>query len=212
MHPNPAFRNEPAILHMTLVRTRGFGTLCVNADPSPLLSHIPFILDDMGEELELHLVRSNPIARMALPAPAVISVSGPDGYVSPDWYGDPTHNQVPTWNYVAVHLRGTLEAVPDGDLRGHLDRLAESFETRISHKRPWTSDKMPAGRMEALMRAIVLFRFRIESVEGTWKLNQNKDEAHRENAAVQIRHSPIGHETTVLSELMMGGHHAGFEF
>ena len=31
-------------------------------------------------------------------------VEGPEGYISPDWYG--VADQVPTWNYVAVHLVG----------------------------------------------------------------------------------------------------------
>ena len=42
---------------------------------------------------ELHLARSNPIARASLPTPALIAVSGPDAYISPDWYGP--HEQVP---------------------------------------------------------------------------------------------------------------------
>jgi len=55
-----------------------------------------------------HLVRSNPIAQClrAGERKAVLAVSGPDAYVSPDWYAR-MPDQVPTWNYVAVHLRGT---------------------------------------------------------------------------------------------------------
>ena len=51
----------------------------------PLVSHVPFLL---GEgEAEMHLVRSNPLARAlaAGPLPALLAVTGPDGYVSPDW-------------------------------------------------------------------------------------------------------------------------------
>jgi transcriptional regulator len=70
-----------------------------------MISHVPFVLNANGTEAELHLVRSNPIARAVTgPTQAVLAVTGPDGYVSPDWYDTP--DQVPTWNYVAVHLRG----------------------------------------------------------------------------------------------------------
>ena len=66
----------------------------------------------MGDAVWLHLVRSNPIARSACRAGAGCDDRGvgPDSYISPDWYGVP--DQVPTWNYVAVHLRGTLEQRP----------------------------------------------------------------------------------------------------
>jgi transcriptional regulator len=107
MHPNPAFRGDPAETNLAFARTRGFGTLCLNGPEGPMLSHVPFVLNADGTEAEMHLVRSNPIARAVTgPTRAVLAVTGPDGYVSPDWYDAP--DQVPTWNYVAVHLRGPL--------------------------------------------------------------------------------------------------------
>lgn len=203
MHPNPAFRQEPEFLNLHLARKRGFGTLVLNGDPLPLVSHVPFALDDAGREAELHLVRSNPIARAVTEAtPAVIAVSGPDGYVSPDWYGDPA--QVPTWNYVAVHLRGKLIPGDPQTMRDHLEKVSAQFEERLP-KRPWTVDKMPEDTLERMMRQILPFRFEIEEVDGTWKLNQNKTDSARESAAEAIRHSPIGHEVETLSWLMKGG-------
>jgi transcriptional regulator len=187
MHPNPAFRRTARDRNLAFARDRGFGVLAVNAPDnaigSPLLSHIPFLLDAAGTEVELHLVRSNPIAAAAAadPVPAVIAVSGPDGYISPDWYGLP--DQVPTWNYVAVHLRGTLEPVDTTDMHATLDRLSAAFEARLAPKRPWTSAKMTPGTMDRMMRQILPFRLRIASVDGTWKLNQNKPDAARHAAA-----------------------------
>ncbi len=206
MHPNPAFRQEPTALHLNMVRVRGFGTLVVPVeDGLPMISHIPFVVSDDATELELHLVRSNPIFRSTTaPRPAMIVVSGPDGYVSPDWYEDAANAQVPTWNYVAVHLSGRLEARPHEKLRDHLDRLSASFETRLAPKPPWTSKKMPAGVMERMMRSIGVFQFHIDGVDGTWKLNQNKSEEQRDAASDQMKHSPIGHETHELSQMMKG--------
>ncbi len=204
MHQNPAFRQEPKFLNVALAQRRGFGTVCVNGDPAPMLSHVPFLLNETATEAELHLVRSNPIARaVTAPTPAVISVAGPDGYISPDWYDTPA--QVPTWNYVAVHLRGHLFPAPEIDMRAHLDRLSAQFEDRLVPKKPWTTKKMPKDALERMMRQILPFRFTVEDVEGTWKLNQNKSDAAREAAADAVRHSPIGHEVETLSALMTGG-------
>ena len=204
MHPNPAFRQEPEFLNLNLARKRGFGTLCINADPAPLLSHVPFALDEAGKTAELHLVRSNPIARAVTAAtPAVISVAGPDGYVSPDWYGDPA--QVPTWNYVAVHLRGQITPMDPTEMRAHLDKLSAQFEARLVPKQPWTTEKMPTDALDRMMRQILPFKFLVEEVEGTWKLNQNKTDHAREGAADAMKHSPIGHEVETLAALMKGG-------
>jgi transcriptional regulator len=188
MHPNPAFRQSPRDQNLAFARDRGFGLLTVNGPEGPLAAHVPFLLNDDASFAELHLARSNPIARAGLPVPALIAISGPDAYISPDWYGahEQVPDQVPTWNYVAVHLRGTLELLPEDALRPHVDALSAEHEGRITDKRPWTSAKMTEGAMPRMMRMILPFRFRVASVEGTWKLNQNKTPEIRARAAAAL--------------------------
>jgi transcriptional regulator len=194
MHPNPAFRQEPRDRNLALARARGFGVLSVNGPDGPLAAHVPFLLDADAAHAELHLARSNPIARADLPAPALIVVSGPDAYVSPDWYGPPHEvpDQVPTWNYVAVHLRGVLEPLPDDALRPQAEALSAEHEGRIAGKRPWTTAKMTEGAMPRMMRMILPFRLRVLAVEGTWKLNQNKPPEVRARAAQALARGDAG--------------------
>jgi transcriptional regulator len=187
MHPNPAFRTTATDANLAFARNRGFGMLTVNGPDGPLAAHIPFLISADGATLDLHLARSNPIARSPLPAKALIAVSGPDAYISPDWYGVP--DQVPTWNYVAVHLRGTLCELPIETLRGHADALSARFEADLLPKKPWVSAKMTEGVMDRMMRMIVPFRMDIEAIDGTWKLNQNKDAAVRLAAAEHLERS-----------------------
>ncbi len=202
MHPNPAYRQSPREINLAFVRERGFGTLAINGADGPLMSHVPFRLAEDEASAELHLVRSNPIARaLSEPLAALLSVTGPDAYVSPDWYG--MADQVPTWNYVAVHLRGHLSALPAEALRGHLDRLSEAFETRLAPKRPWHTAKMPADVLERMMRMIVPCRLDIATVDGTWKLAQNKPDTARLAAAGALAAGGIGQEVGGLAVLMM---------
>lgn len=201
MHPNPAFRNSPDDINLGFARERGFGTLSVNGDDGPLVAHIPFALADDGKTADLHLLRSNPITRaLGQPAKAVLAVSGPDSYISPDWYD--VDDQVPTWNYVAVHLRGTLTQLPAETLRASLDTLAAEFEDRLVPKPAWTNDKMPPEALDKMMRMIVPFRFDVESVDGTWKLGQNKPDTARMAAANHVQAYGIGQETALLAALM----------
>jgi len=203
MHPNPAFRTGSAAANLAFARTRGFGVLAVNGPNGPLLAHVPFVLDAAGKVARLHLLRSNPITTaLAAPLPAVLAVSGPDGYVSPDWYGQ--DDQVPTWNYVAVHLRGTLALGPVAELPAVLDALSAEFEARLAPKPAWVAAKMTPGVAERMMRAIVPVSLAVTEVDGTWKLGQNKPDAARLGAAAAVE-TGTGHELAALSALMRAG-------
>jgi transcriptional regulator len=89
-------------------------------------------------------------------------------YASPD--------QVPTWLYQAVHLTGTVRRFSGEELCPHLDALSAKFEGRLAPKRPWTSSKMTAGRLDAMKKAIVGLVMSVDEVEGSFKLNQHKSE------------------------------------
>lgn len=201
MHPNPVYHDADIDQNLVYARERGFGVLALNGGGSPMLSHVPFLLSGDGQVAELHLLRSNPIAR-ALNASleATIAVSGPDSYISPDWYGVP--DQVPTWNYVAVHLTGILELRPQEELHDLLDRQSAVYEARLLPKVPWKTAKMSEGVMDKMMRMIVPCRMQITGVDGTWKLGQNKPDAVRLAAADHAARAGFGAQADILGALM----------
>ncbi len=169
----------------------------------PLLSHIPFLLAEKENFVHAHLSRANPMLDILAEGEqrAVLAVSGPDGYISPDWY-ETDLGQAPTWNYVAVHLRGFLRLRPADTLRDHLEALTAKFEERLLPKPPWRIDKVPERQLQALMRAILPVELEVEEVGGTWKLNQNKPDAARLAAAGHVEAGGSGMETLLLAELM----------
>jgi transcriptional regulator len=203
MHPNPIFHDADTARNLAFARQRGFGMLTINGTERPLISHVPVLVAEDGESLDLHLVRSNPIARaLKSPMSAGVAISGPDGYVSPDWYG--VSDQVPTWNYVAVHLSGVLELRPEAELRGLLARQSAFYEARLLPKPPWTLDKMSDAAAQKMMRMIVPARMRIEAVDGTWKLSQNKPPEVIARAADHLEAAGYGVQTDELAAMMRG--------
>lgn len=203
MHPNPIYHTGTRDDCVHMARDIGFGVLAVSAgDAAPMLSHVPFVLSKDGQSAELHLVRSNPIARAMVRdgLAARIAVQGAHSYISPDWYG--IDDQVPTWNYVAVHLVGRLMPVDSTELPAMLDRLSDQFEDRLRPKPVWKSSKMPQDAMEKLLRAIVPFRFDIQQVDGTFKLGQNKPESARVGAANGAEAAGIGSDVARLAAMM----------
>lgn len=203
MHPNPIFHDADDARNVAFARERGFGVLAAQGADAPMLSHIPFLLSHDGAVADLHLVRSNPIARaLKEPMPVTLAVSGADTYVSPDWYE--VADQVPTWNYVAVHLTGVLERRPQEELLALLDRQSAFYEDRLLPKPPWKTAKMTPDALEKMMRMIVPCRIKVTAVDGTWKLGQNKSDAVRDAAAGQIEAYGFGSEAHVIGALMRG--------
>ena len=201
MHPNPAYRQAPEARNIAFAREQGFGILAVATDAAPLISHIPFLLSEDGRLAEFHLVRSNPIARLlGSPLPARLAVQGPHSYVSPDWYG--IDDQVPTWNYIAVHLVGEVALRPQDGMRDLLDRQSAHFEDRLRPKLPWRASKMTPEVLDRMMRQIVPCALRVDEIAGTWKLGQNKPDDVRLRAADLLALARQGQETALLADLM----------
>ncbi len=201
MHPNPAFRQTDETRARAIAAERSFGVLVAAVGSEALAAHVPFLLE--GDRVEAHLVRSNPLARALSggPVAAKLLVSGPDGYVSPDWYGEP--DLVPTWNYVAVHLSGTLALAEPDSLLPHLERLSARFEAALAPKPPWTHRKMSDGVMERMMRQILPVEMAVARVESTVKLNQNRSAPARAGAAERLAEGRTpGQETARLAALM----------
>ena len=178
MYTPPMFKPDRAA-SLAFAETRGFGLICASDGAKPIAASLPFYLtfaDDGTPRAAFHLARHNPLAKLAGGnASWLLAVTGADAYVSPDWYVSP--DQVPTWLYQAVHLTGTVRILSDDELAEQIDTLSAKFENWLLPKRPWTSSKMTAGRLDAMKKAIVGLVMTVEEVEGSFKLNQHKSDA-----------------------------------
>jgi transcriptional regulator len=180
MHPNSAFRWEDRVAMRELVSALGFGVLFAGTPDGPRVAQVPVVwLDD--DTIGLHLARGNGIVRHLDGATALFVAQGPDGYISPDWYGLDA-NQVPTWNYVAVELEGTMHRMEHDALVAQVDQLSAEQEAKLD-KVPWTRAKMDSALFDKMTSAIVGFRLEITAWRGTLKLGQNKPEDARLAAA-----------------------------
>jgi transcriptional regulator len=178
MYTPPPFKSDRAA-SLAFAQARGFGMVCAWDGEKPVASALPFCLgftDDGTPIVAFHVARGNALARLAGGrAHWLLAVTGADAYVSADWYASP--DQVPTWLYQAVHLTGTVDLMPEGELGAHLDVLSAKFESWLAPKPPWTVDKVSAGRQQMLKKAIVGLKMTVEDVEGSFKLNQHKSDA-----------------------------------
>jgi transcriptional regulator len=192
MHPAPAFRVADAGPLLDHLRRRPFVTLSAAPQGRLFAAHAPVIVRERadGVALDFHLSRTNALtAHFDAGFPALAVSLGPGAYISPDWYGDP--DQVPTWNYQAVEAQGPVSALDEADLVRLLDDLSAQEEARLAPKPPWTRAKMTSGRFEAMLRGIRGARLSVESLEGTFKLSQNKSSAARAGVAAALGAHPV---------------------
>lgn len=171
--PTPYIVDDASLLH-ALIRKRAFATIVAVVDEAPAFAYAPVIVDETHGPLgalRFHVAKANPLA--ALDAVKVrFSFLGPDAYVSPDWYG--REGFVPTWNYIAIEASGVVERQDREALRQVVVDLSAEHEKRLLPKKPWTLDKLSAQKTEALLNAIVGFRVELETLEGKFKLSQDK--------------------------------------
>lgn len=208
MYTPPQFKPDRAAA-LAFVEMRGFGNVCAWDGRKPIAAALPFCLDygnDGTPHLAFHVARHNPLVKLADGKSSwVMAVTGADAYVSADWYASP--DQVPTWLYQAVHLTGTVRVLSDEGLGSHLDALSGKFEKWLSSKKtssfkkPWTSAKMTAGRLDAMKKAIVGLVMTVDEVEGAFKLNQHKSDVDHVAVAIALSRQPDSGAQTLAAAM-----------
>jgi transcriptional regulator len=165
------------VLH-DFMEQHSFATLLTRNSDELTASHVPFIIDrDAGPHgtLRGHLAVRNPqLAHLESGSEALVIFQGPHLYISPSWYAKPQN--VPTWNYTAVHAYGTPKILDRAALVVLLKDLVRLNEK--SFEQPWDFDADDSW-VQTLLPEIGAFEIPIERLQGKFKLNQNRIPADR---------------------------------
>ena len=182
MYLRPAFNETDLDRIAALIEQNSFGTLVTHGPDGLSATHVPFLVHRAGEQLVLsaHLGAPNPQCALLDGGRALAIFTGPHAYISPLWYR--TQPAVPTWDYVAVHIHGTLEAVTDLEstseiLRGLAVHDPERFDL----------DALPAKFRDGMIAGIRAFRLPAERIEAQWKMSQNRSPADRIAVAAALK-------------------------
>src|SRR6185295_12304745 len=119
MYLPPHFaETRTAELHR-FVSEHPLGALVVNGPSGLDANHLPFEVDPGAGghgRLLAHVARANPVWKEAQDGgEALVIFRAANAYVSPNWYPSKAESDqhVPTWNYQAVHVHGTLRIRDD---------------------------------------------------------------------------------------------------
>ncbi|MEJ6003021.1 FMN-binding negative transcriptional regulator [Paucibacter soli] len=200
MYNPPQFRMQDLALARQLIDEHPLALLIgPDADGRSFASHLPL---SWGEDaaggwwLEGHMARANPQHAWLAAQPELLVVfSGPGGYVSPRHYDGALN--VPTWNYLALHVRGRLELVDEALAKDRLlKRLIAQHEPGYAAQ--WMG--LPEDFQHKLLGAIVGFRIHVQGWEAKAKLSQNRSVAER--ARLRESYTQQGHEGAQLLRWM----------
>ncbi len=151
--------------------------ITVDADGTPIGTHLPILWDGERKVAIGHIARANPQWKQGA-ARGLIVLSGAEAYVSPNWYPSKAEHgkAVPTWNYEAVHLSGRVEWF---DEAARLEAVVRGLSALHEQGRPnpWTIDDAPRDYVDAMLRGIVGVALHADRIEAKRKLSQNKSGA-----------------------------------
>jgi transcriptional regulator len=180
MYQPPLFREERLDVLHALIRRHPLGMLIsVGADGEPEANVVPMLLDESrgGKGiLKAHVARANSQWKMLRQsARALVVFQGPDTYITPSWYETKrqTGKVVPTWNYAMVQVRGQATIHEDHAwLSEQIRQLTDFKET--AREKPWAVDDAPETFIDSQIKGIVGIEIEITSIEGKWKVSQNR--------------------------------------
>jgi transcriptional regulator len=159
----------------SFIRENSFGVLISVEEGLPAGTHIPLLLEkdaDGRDVLMGHISRGNEQKYVLTDRAKVLVIfTGPHAYISPRWY---TQMNVPTWNYIAVHVYGTVKIVEGDELHAALRRLMDHYEHPMPQ--PVKVEEIPERSYNENFRGIVGFKIYIDEIQAAYKLSQNRDE------------------------------------
>lgn len=176
MYNLPDYKEENELVIREFIAQYPFAFISgCDARNKPVATQIPvFIEEQNGRKiLRGHMMKYTDHHRAFLHNENVLTVfTGKHTYVSATWYSNP--NIPSTWNYMSVHVKGTIKFLDEHALAEVLRLTTLHFEGQNS-KSATVFDNLPVEMTKRLMQAIVAFEIDIQEMDAVFKLSQDRD-------------------------------------
>lgn len=173
------YRNENRSEILHFIEENGFAILVNQSNGKINATHIPlFIEESTNDQLILsgHISKLNPQSENFAENGKVLAIfSGAHSYISSSWYD---YEEVPTWNYLAVHVEGKIEILNEEQKLLHLENLTNKYEKNSENP---ISTKTLSEKTMRQANGIVAFNIIVENIEAVKKLSQNKSENNKKS-------------------------------
>lgn len=199
MYTPDLYKNENQEEIITFLKENSFGILINQTNGKLCATHIPMELGinaDGKEILEGHISKLNPQAEGFAENDQVLAVfTGPHSYISSSWYD---HENVPTWNYIAVHVYGRIKIVDYDTSVEQLKKLVDKYETNSEN--PVRVENLSSKTMREA-RGIFGLEIEIDEIQATKKLSQNRDDHNYKNIISELEKTENPQAIAVAKEM-----------
>lgn len=174
------------VLH-NFITANPFGLLISAGIAGIEANGLPFLIGRTVGELGLlrvHMARANQQWKNLDAQNVLVVFQGAQNYVSPSLYQtkQETGKVVPTWNYLMVQARGIAKVHQDSEwLAAQVSSLTDKHEAK--QPAPWSVEDAPESYIASQLRGIVGVEIQIETLEGKWKVSQNRSAEDRRGVA-----------------------------
>lgn len=187
---------------IAFMRRFSFATIVTSVNGKSTATHIPFVIEERNEEIILtsHVARPNPQWNDFATSQTLVIFQEPHAYISPKHY---ENEDVPTWNYLAVHAYGNAEIIADESRAfSTLEKMIETYDTQFKEEWNSMSQKFKLNNL----RGIVVFEIVVKTIEGKQKLSQNKTKNEQRAIVSTLQASDDGGEQTIAEYMKKNLH------
>jgi len=204
MYTPDRYKNENREELLAFVKKNVFGILIVDDLGKPVATHIPMMLQEENESPFLigHISKENEQGNLFHGSPQALAIfQGPHSYISSSWYN---HENVSTWNYIAVHVYGKLTVLTELELYEHLIQLTNTMEAHS--EKPKYFENISPRVIRENVTGVTGFKMTIESIQSSFKLSQNRDEVTHKNIIHELEKRGDANSKAIADEMKKHGH------
>ena len=177
------YREEDREKILEFLKQNNFPALVTYDGEKPTATHLPVeVLENENGSLTIlgHMSRANPQWRSFGEQEVLLIFQGAHTYISPRWYD---HVNVPTWNYMMVHVYGKVRLVEGEELHSLLSRLVKNHEEPTAY----SLEALPQDFVQKEMNGVVGFAVDVTRVDAGYKLSQNRNDGDHENIIRELK-------------------------
>lgn len=182
------------------IRQNGFGLLISIENGLPVGTHLPIELTEKTPGkfvLHGHIANANDqISTFVSGQTFMVVFMDPHAYISSSWY---EKGKIPTWNYIAVHVYGTLRVMEESELEQSLHQLMNRYEA--GSENPVHVHDIPEKEFRNNLKAITGFEISIDKVDTRFKLSQNRNDHDYFSVVDHLKDLGDDHSLRIASEM-----------
>lgn len=190
------YRNEDPKEIAEFLTKNGFAILINQTDGKLWGTHTPLFFDQNNNLFSGHISKENPQASSLKEEEEVLAIfCGPHTYISSSWYD---HENVPTWNYIAVHVYGKIRILNYEETIASLKLLVDKYESK--QENPIKIEDLSEKTIRQA-KGILAFEIQITEIQAKKKLSQNRDAKNYQNIISQLEKSKHPQDLNIAQEM-----------